>query len=348
MQSEKPIFIIAVFLIAVLLIGEVIVYAAHEEYSIEATRTADGMEWCISSTESNTYNILVLDNGSALSQKTVYFYLDENYGHTSSPGKQPVGSKALVPEHYLDLLEKELKYRGVSDIQYVDAGSLAKALSDRARSAETALIMVSGSIPDTVYGEVDILTDWVHSGGTLYWAGGIIGEYVSHSDGTVDRITDGPQRILGSDCINPLHADGDQDAGLVDQVVTDNQLQKALGITNNSILYGVAPGCLGASVGHISLGFTDGTYTSITYVQSGLGQVCVIGGDLTYHQNSDMSQIIACGLCYSSTVVAMEDGKVFGSKISGEVLFTAVGNIRAYIFLGHGANYPVYGRGFDL
>ncbi len=348
MQSEKPILIIAAFLIAMLLIGELIVYVAPEEYSIGATRTSDGLEWNISSTGSNTYNILVLDNGTALSQKTVYFYLDETYGHTSSPGRQPVGSKTLDPEHYLDLLEKELKYKGVNSVVYVNAEALAETLSDCNDSAETALVMVSGSIPDTVYGEVSLLTDWIHSGGTLYWAGGIIGEYVSHRDGTVDQISDGPQRILGSDCINPLRADSDPNAGLVDGIVSDNQLKEAIGLKNNSVLYAVDPGHLAESVGHLSLGFTDGTYTSITYVQSGMGQVCVVGGDLTHDQNSDMSQVLASGLCYKSSVIAIEVGKVLDKKISGEIKFTATGNIRAYIFLGHGAEYPVYGRGFDL
>ncbi len=348
MQSEKPIIVIAVFLIAALLIGEVFVYATHEEYSAEVSRTSDGMEWSISSTGSNTYDILVLDNGSFSSKKTVYLYLDERYGHTSSPGKQPVGSKALNPDHYLDLLEKELKNRCVTDVRYVDADTLVDVMKDLKDSDEKILVMVSGSIPDTVYGDSDLLTTWIDSGGTLYWAGGIIGEYVSHRDGTVTRVADGPRRFLGSDCVNPLEPEGDQNAGLVDNVVPDNQLQKILGIGSNSILYSVDPSRLDGSVGHLSLGFTDGKYSSITYVQSRSGQICIIGGDLTHQQNYDVSQIIASGLYYGSQVLASEDGKVFGTTVSGNIEFTSVGNVRAYIYLGHGSNYLVYGRGFDL
>lgn len=347
MQSEKPIIIIAAVLIAVLLIGEVFTYCVHEEYSIEAERTSDGMDWNIHTTGSNTYDILVLDNGTAQTQKTFYFYLDENYGHTSVPGKQPVGSKALTPEEYLSTLEKELNTRGVSDIHYVDAKSLAELISDHSRSKEIALVMVSGSIPDTVYTASDGLAEWIQSGGTLYWAGGIIGEYESHCDGSATQLTNGPQRIIGYDCVNPQHPDGDKNAGLVDKTVAENKLQEALGLTSNCILYSVDAGRLGSSVGHLSLGFTDGTYSSITYVQSGSGQVCVIGGNLTHQQNSDMSQIIASGLCYSSTVIAFEDGTV-GSNTGGSISFTATGNVRVYIYLGHGSEYVVYGRGFDL
>ncbi len=348
MQSEKPIIIIAVILIVALLIGEVFVYATHEEYSAEASRTSDGMEWSISSTGSDSYNILVLDNGSFLSKKTICLYLDERYGHTSSPGKQPVGSKALNPDHYLDLLEKELKNRGVTDVRYVNADTLVDVMKDLENSDEKALVMVSGSIPDTVYGDVDLLTTWIGSGGTLFWAGGIIGEYVSHKDGTTTQIADGPQRFLGVDCVNPLQPEGDQNAGLVDKVITDNQLQKILGIGSNSILYSVDPSRLNNSIGHLSLGFTDGKYSSIAYVQSGSGQICVVGGDLTHQQNYDMSQMIASGLYYGSKVIASEDGKVFSTTISGNITFTSVENVRAYIYLGHGSNYLVYGRGFDL
>ncbi len=347
MQSEKPIIIIAAVLIAVLLIGEVFTYCVHEEYSVGAERTSDGMDWNIRTTGSNTYNILVLDNGTAQTQKTYYFYLDESYGHTSVPGKQPVGSKALVPEEYLSTLEKELNTRGINDILYVDATSLAELISDHSRSKEIALIMVSGSIPDTVYTASGGLAKWVRSGGTLYWAGGIIGEYESHNDGSATHLTNGPQKIIGYDCVNPQHSDGDKDAGLVDKVITDNRLQEALGLTSNCVLYSVDSSRLGSSVGHLSLGFTDGKYASITYIQSGSGQVCVIGGDLTHQQNSDMSQIIASGLCYNSTVIAFEDGTV-GSNAGGSISFTVTGKVRAYIYLGHGSEYVVYGRGFDI
>lgn len=347
MQSERPILIIAAVFIAVLLIGEVIVYSADEKYSAEVTRTAGGLEWSISSSGSNTYEILVFDNGTSLSQNNFYFYLDENYGYTSTPGKQPVGSKALHPEHYLSLLEKELKYRGIDNIEYVDAERLAEVLSNHTESEKSALIMVSGSIPDTVYGGRDILTEWVRSGGTLYWAGGIIGETISHRDGSVDIVTDGPSRILGADCVNSLRAEGDENAGLVDAAINDNDLQKLLGIGNNSVLYAVDANRLG-SIPHLSLGFTDGTYASVTYIQSERGQICVLGGDLTHEQNSDLSQLVASGISYQSTLVASESGEIFGTNINGTLAFASPGNIRVYIFLGHGADYPVFGRGFDI
>lgn len=329
---------------AVLLIGEVLTYSGGDGYGAEVSRTSDGIQWTATASGTNTYNVLAFDNGTFSASETIYFYLDESFGHTSQQGNLPVGSKELTPEYYLQQLEKELDYRGAPTVKYVDADGLADVLSAVSNASKTSLVMVSGSVPDTVYGDSNILLDWIHNGGTLYWAGGPIGTKLSHRDRTAEDVPDGTKIFLGSDCSNKEKRDGNN-AGMVDERV-DGGLSEHLGLRSNCVLYGIDSSLLEQD-GYLSLGYTDGVYSSITLIRSGMGQICIFGGDLTNYQRYDMSQIIASGICWCSNEIGYAAGTVSGSR-SGSIELICEENLRAYLYLGHGEDFPVYGRGFDL
>lgn len=328
------------------MVGEVLTYSGGDGYSLDATRTPDGMNWSAGTSGTNTYDVVVFDNLSYTSPERIYLYDDDDYGNVSEQGITPVGSKELTPRYYLEQLEKELDYRGIHNTEFVNATGLRTVLSDTGNAMKCALVIVSGSIPDTVYAANDILMNWVQAGGTLYWAGGPLGTSVSHQDGTTDNVPDGPMRLLGSNCLNPAVNNDEGLVGMVDGTVDDEGIGTFLGLQNNCVLYGVDRSAV--MTDSLAVGYTDGTYSSIVFVRCGDGQICVFGGDLTNNQRYDMSQTIASGLCWCSKVLGHAKGSVSHGDTSGTLMFAASGIVRAYLFLGHGEEFPVYGRGFDL
>lgn len=345
MRSEKPIIVIAVAIVAVLLAGEAIVYTEGGGYSASAERDGDSVHWSAGTSGTATYDVVVSDNGDFAPVTSVYLYLDDGYGGTSVQGKLPVGSKELTPSYYLQQLEAELDYRGTGVAGYVDAQGLRELVSDTAGAPGRAVVMVSGSIPDTVYGGNSLLSDWLVAGGTLYWAGGEIGRYVSHSDGEQEEVSGGAESLIGSARVNPAENDSGQMVGMVDGVVPGDPYRGHLGLRSNCVLYGIETSSVTEGIG---IGYTDGTYASAAFVRNGSGQVCVVGGDLTNYQRYDMSQIIASGICWCSQEAGFADGSTRGD-VSGTVGVPAsAGNLAVYIYLGHGEDFPTYGRSFDL
>ena len=206
-KSDKPAVIIAVALLAIILIGEVIVYTSdYTDYSAEAGLEGDSLGYQVSADGSKTYSVVVNDNGTYDGIDRLYIYFDESYPANYEDVDVSIGAQALDQKYYLEQVVNLLKPRNFHDITYVDAEQLADALAGDLASdgcGTAGLLVISGVLPDTVYtgNADDAIFQWMSGGGSLYWLGNLIGECYATTDGL--QHVDGYQELFfGAECLN--------------------------------------------------------------------------------------------------------------------------------------------------
>ena len=340
-KSDKPAVIIAVALLAIILIGEVIVYTSdYTDYSAEAGLEGDSLGYQVSADGSKTYSVVVNDNGTYDGIDRLYIYFDESYPANYEDVDVSIGAQALDQKYYLEQVVNLLKPRNFHDITYVDAEQLADALAGDLASdgcGTAGLLVISGALPDTVYtgNADDAIFQWMSGGGSLYWLGNLIGECYATTDGL--QHVDGYQELFfGAECLNTEGID------TAYSEVDGNGYTHALALQSNSVKYAVDGDRIPEDRAHLSIGFTEGGYSSITLVQYGSGMVCVLGGDYSNYQRNDLVQIISSGLGPQSTIVALETGAVTNGTVSGTIEGVTGRNLSAFIYLG--GYYPVYSK----
>jgi hypothetical protein len=334
-RSEAPILAIAAVLVVILLVGEAYIYTLDPDdlYEIGSVRTGDDINYSITSGASNEYDVVISENGGFAPIDTLYIYYDEKYVSNVEDVWQPIGAKPLTQSYYISELKYQLENRGFTErssksIKTLDAEELEKTLSGDLDSTSfgKGLVIISGALPHTVYSgdPDDLVLRWISDGGTLYWAGNLLGAWYSTTDDLVP--VDGYQDLFfGADCLNV----SDIDKAASD--ITENDYRYALSLMNNRVKYGVNTSLIDGALG---IGYTENEYSSIAFVKHGNGMISVIAGDYSNYQRTDLAQIISSGLCYSSTIIGSDGGKVTREKIEGTISVEGHTNISVYIYLG--------------
>ncbi|MDO5861907.1 MAG: hypothetical protein Q4Q58_03845 [Thermoplasmata archaeon] len=344
-RSDKAVVAMAVALLAVILVGEVVVYTSdYTDYSASASAEDGVITYTVSADGSKSYSVVVSDSNGYEKVTRLYLYYDESYASDVEDVEADVGAPALTQSYYLKQLVQLLEYRGVTDVTYVDAQELAEVLSASVAAGSSAgigLVCLNGALPDTVYtgNAGDLILTWLESGGSLYWAGNTIGSEYATTEGVVAVEGDYQTLFLGSDCLNT-----DETLTRAYEEYSGNAYRSALSLSNNNVKYGVSPSMV-TSRACLALGYQNGGYASIVAVQCGSGAVFVFGGDYSDYQRYDMAQVIAAGIGPQSELVAVDTGTVTRGSVSGTVEATG-SDLTAYIYLG--GYYPVYGKHFDL
>ncbi|MDR3206097.1 MAG: hypothetical protein LBT41_03250, partial [Candidatus Methanoplasma sp.] len=308
MRSDKPIVAIAVVLLTVMLVGEVIVYTSGiQNYSAAASFREGGVDYSVSSNGSNTYEVVVNDNGSFRTADSVYIYFDERYAADYEKVTVAVGARELNQEYYIQQLTASLEYRGFTAIVKVNADELKKSLqSDLLTDGYSkALIVISGVLPDTVYtgNGGDLIFQWMREGGSLYWLGNLLGQGYS-TPGGVKEVADYQMLFFGAECLNTNGTDrAFSDVG-------SNDYRAILSLMNNRVKYGVDGSKLPEGTEHLSVGYAEDNYSSITFVEFGKGMICILGGDYSNNQRNDLAQVLSARICYESVLLGEEGGSV--------------------------------------
>lgn len=345
---NKPAFatIVGVAIIAIILIGEFGMYA--NVFSYDAEIDGDG-NYSISDNAVHPYSVVLSDNGSFSAPTKIYIFDDDKYGKSVRNGLVEIGAKPLDQKYYISQLTNNLRYYGFTTVETINAEKLQTLISDTAGAKSIGLVMLSGAIPETVYdGTSDSpIVQWIASGGTLYWAGNLLGWKISHSDGTVTEFDGDYQKVFfGRQCLNPQTENLTGRDIMVFDTITDNDYRKALSLKNNNILFGV-DATLFSKEECLAVGFTDGKYASIAFVKNGEGQICVLAGDYSNNQRMDLATIIPAGVCYTSEIVSQTYGTVSHGTVDGKVDVPAIhGNLIAFIYLG--GDFSVFGKTFIL
>ena len=338
-MRDRKLLAVTAIVVAIILIGEVYVYTFDRDsaYGIEYSAEDTGIDIAITSEVSNIYDVLVIDNGDFAPSERCLIYFDSEYGEKLDDTWHATGGRDLDQEFYVSQLKLQLENRGV-DAEIIDAEGFREAVLDHTHSHDS-IVVVSGALPDTVYtgNADDPIVSWIGEGGRLYWAGNLLGAYVSHSDGSVEAVTSDYQMILfGNDCLN---TDGSEKG--YDEI--DNGLTDILSLAGNGTIYGVDPTAVDRC---LTAGFTDGKFASMAFVGRGDGMICVLGGVLSNDQRSDLAQAVASGLSHRSVIMAHEHGSVTRSTEKLHVDVDLESNVSVYTYLG--GYYTVYGSRGDF
>lgn len=342
-RSDLPLIAVALIIVAVLVAGEAVVYTSdYTDFSADASIDGGTVSFTVSAPGSKDYDVVVSDNGSHSVVDRLYVYHDESYASDYSDVEVAVGAKELDQSYYVEQIAPTLRYRGIEDVRIMDADALRDALlSDvsAGTSSSAGLLVLSGAFPETVYtGHADDpVLQWTSAGGSLYWLGNLIGKEYATRDGLVQ--VDGYQRLLfGAECLNT----GDTEKAYSE---VGNGYCHALSITNNSVRYGVDCSRI-ADRAALPIGFQEDGYASIAMVQYGSGMICVVAGDYSNMQRSDLAQVIASGIGPESRIVAQASGTASGTEHGTLEVPAGSTGLSAYICLG--GYYPVYCKEFSL
>jgi len=308
MLKKNAALIVTVLIFAVILAGQTLsYYAVPYRYSACADVTAayDGIDYSVSTNSSVTYTILAYDN--ARPAEKLYIYYDESYA--------VFGTTHRIQEEYISQLTVELRIRGYTDTETVNAARLSEIVSS-GYNAGDAILITSGVLPADVYdGDTNLaIFDWVSSGGSLYWAGYAIG--AKYADGK--DLADVPSY--------QMNIFGEDDRILTEQMRSgersDNELSKALAISYTGVTYGMS-----ITSGTLSLGFeceyNGKVYSSASLTGHGSGMICVMGlvDDPT---RAAMAQVISSGVSPSSGLIGTDSGTMVRSSVSGTISWDGV------------------------
>lgn len=331
MSANKKILAIAAVAIAVILIGEVYLctFNAGNTYSADSSLSPGKMSYSVHSGISNTYDVVMSDNGDFRTATEFYLYYDSGYGSKLNDVTQPIGAKKLDQEYYVSQLIHQLKNRGV-EVTKLNASELGGRLAGdiTAGNCVKGLIVLSGALPDTVYqgNSTDRIFQWIDAGGSLYWAGNLLGAYYSTQSGVSTVAGDYQNMFFGvSDCMT-----AEKDRAYDD--ITSNDYRYALSLMNNSVKYSLKQGMVSDS---LSIGYQQDGYSSIVLAKHGSGMICVVGGDYSNDQRADLAQVIASHVCYKSTILAHASGTVTrGTVLDSRDIIVPAHYSSVYTYLG--------------
>lgn len=322
----------------VVLIGEVYAYAPAEgRYSSTLTADGDRLTYGLSVNGSHEYTAILLDNGDYTAVDTVYLYYDPTYASCVNEDVGVItGAMKMTQRYYLDQLARTLEYKGITPI-YVNAAELHDILGAQLADGTAAgkgLAIMAGAIPDTVYGvSNNCLLDWISAGGSLYWAGNVLGSYVSSTTG-LKTVAGGQAWFVGTVIYNS------------EDTYVHNALeyQDLFCYEYTHTMYSVKADT--SSQAYLLTGYTDGEYATISLFQHGAGQVCVFGGLFSPKQVRDVATTICSGLCYCSQVIDTHDG-IANRQANGTLdASQLVGN--GHVYLSVGGYFCVYAKGYSL
>jgi len=355
MKHERIITAIAAVMIVVVLIGEVIVYTSStDSFNVDAKYSDGNVHYSVSISGSQVFSVIVMEDGMQ-PMTELYVYYDDGYASCYETERGPLGSPTVDQKSYIDQLVTALAFASELRVTILSADDLRAAMTDdvSAGNITKGLVVISGALPDTIYegNTADLVFDWLADGGRLYWLGNLLGAYYSTPTG-IDVVSGDYQAwFFGvSDCLNmDTNGTGFVSNDFIGGASTDG-LRYNLSLKNNRVKYAVDTTKL---TNYRAVGYSDdNTYASIVLTEyvGGNGMICVLAGDYSRNQRSDLVQVLSSGLCYSTDVIGTADGSVKHGTLTGEIDVSGPGgiyppNVTVYIYLG--GYFPVYGRLFS-
>ena len=338
-MRDMKLIAVAVAIIAVLLIGEVYIYTFNTDdtYRISTSVSDGSLSYSIYSGISNQYDIVITNNGDFRPASEFYIYYDESYSFYLNDVDQPIGSVKLDQNYYVSQLKHQLSNRGVETVT-VNAAELKERLQTDIAGGTVCkgLVVVSGALPDTIYtgNSSDMIFEWISAGGRLYWAGNLIGSHYSTKSGNVEVDNDYQQLFFGvTDCLNmngPRKAYNDD---------VSNDYRNRLSLSSNALGYAIDR----TKVADVAtFGYSDGNYSSVSIVGYGSGMICIVAGDYSNDQRSDLAQIISSNLCHHSKLIDGRTGNVTRGSVDDTMTIPSSDYVSVYIYLG--GYYPVCAR----
>ena len=338
-KKTVPLVVLAIVLCAVLVLGEFFTYGINtHSFNAKAEFSADTLDYSVSSSGSDTYSVVIIDDNNIVSTRELYIYIDERYDDHYKKALEKSNVRYVEQQYYSEQLRKSLGLRGFDNVRLIDSEGLKTFISETMTDpVGKGLFITTYALPSEIYSgnADDDLLKWVGNGGNLYWSSSEIGRFYRDSNG-LHEVTGNQTLFFGKDCINTgklAHATN----------AVENDFRNAFTLLNSGLEFAMNTDGLANS---LSVGYCDEGYSSISFVKHGNGMICIIGSmSEIIPQLDDTAQIIASGLTYSSEIVNTVKGDVVRGTVSDKMNYAVTGNAVAYIYIG--GTYTVYGRCFQ-
>ena len=333
--------LLAVVLCAVVLVGELTAYGPNtHNYSAECSAEDGIVDVSISSSSSDSYSIIYMDNGEFSPPTQLYILLDERYDENFDEANETANLKKIDQQYAVDQVRISLGIRGFKDVAVCNGNQLLSAMADDIGSnIPKGLLVMTYALPEGIYSgsDGDMLFEWIAEGNSLYWMDSPIGTFYRDGSGLV-QVDDGQMLFFGKECVN---IDG-TDLALYED--NNTSLTKALALKWNRTINGLN---VSGIEGAVSMGFCQDGVSSVSMVPFGKGMICVLGGAYDKNQCDDISQIISSGVSCYSNVLAIGNGTVTRGTSNVNFMIPE-GTEKIHISVLIGGYYTVYGRSFDV
>ena len=330
-----------IVIVAIFLAGEAYAYLPSDRgFSSDVTVTDDSIQYSIGAEGAYVGSVVLIDNGDLHPVSELYIYRDATYqSDVYEKNITATGSQVFTQDYVIDQLTKNLNFRGITDIKMVNAEELKEQLQsdlDSAPITKKGLVIISGAIPETVFGPSTILEDWIDNGGFLYWAGSDIGRNSSTPD---DINYVGKQiAMIGTDSFE----------GSNKNATIDTEHRSEFSFENQWLSHAPDVNAIRDSGRQVlATGFTDGdSLYSVVFVEKGNGQIVMFSSGFSSPQIHDMAISIASGLTYKSQIIDFKESE-FNRNLSDDLEKPTVhGNLSVYISVGK--YHCAYAERYDL
>ena len=337
-KKTAPLVILAVVLCAVIVLGEVFTYGINiHNFDSKAEFSSGTLNYSVSSSGSDTYSVVLINENDVEPIKELHIYVDERYDDYYNDAKKKSGLLYMQEQYYSEQIKKDLNFRGFEDVTLVKSDGLIEFINSTYENPKGhGLFVTSYSLPSEIYSgnADDTLMKWINNGGHLYWSSSEIGKYYIDNNG-LHEVSGNQVLFFGKECINTGNLENAT-------CVVDNDFRTALTLQDSGLKFALNTTGIPDS---LSVGYCEDGYSSISFVKYGNGMICVIGTMTEIiQQMEDTAQIIASGLTYASEIVDSVKGDVVRGSVDGSLNYTSIGNGRAYIYIG--GTYTLYGRSY--
>lgn len=324
--------VVAVLLCAVIVVGEVLTYSQVHHYDASAEWNEGTVDFTVSSSGSDRYDAVLIDNHGRSPVDEVFIYEDETYDDYFREASEVSTPEYTDQEVASNDYAKYLSARSFDNVSSGGEEGLLAYLTGSGSPSGKGLIVTSYALPSSVYDctEDCILVEWLNAGGTLYWMHSEVGRFYVDEHGL--QWTDGPSILLGDAYQNTSGASAAESR-------IENGFTEALCLKDSYMRNAL---CVDDVPGSIRMGYSADQYASIAGIPFGEGQIFVLSGRFDFDQTDDLAQIIAAGITISSTISSHVSGTVTRGTISDSMEFSP-GEV-LYVFIG--GTFTKYGESF--
>ena len=330
-------------LCAVVIAGEFMAYGPNvHNYSADAERNGSTVDISVSTSGSDTYSAIVMDNGTHPAMTQLYIYSDIRYDEFFDDASDFIKMKKLNFNYTVDQIIRTLSVRGFDKISVLYDKELLEAMeSDITGPVSKGLLLLSYGLPESIYSGSpdDVLFKWIEQGGFVYSMSSPLGMFYHSDDGLV-TVDDFQDLFFGKECMNPVVESVMSTTDIAHGVIDGNGLTKALALKWNRIQYALDVSSIS---GAFAMGFSEGNYSTVSMVPFGSGMICVLGGIYDRQQCDDFSQIIASGVSCYTQVIEIHQGSFTRESVNLHSDIPA-GMTNVSVFVSIGGYYVTYGR----
>ncbi len=144
-KKTVPLVVLAIALCAVLVLGEVFAYGINpHNYGIKAEFSSGTLNYSVSSSGSDTYSAVLLDNDSVAPTKELYIYADENYDNHYKEAFDKSSARYIRQQYYAEQVKKSLELRGFNNVQIINSNGLKDVVTSSVDNpGEKGLVITS-------------------------------------------------------------------------------------------------------------------------------------------------------------------------------------------------------------